>query len=195
MDSGKFPNMDSILDIESISLEDISVREEHFPNLLRYISLLLAILRSRFLVRRFTRILIMKLTYLIDREVLRNFNIPMTRILYINYFKGPYNPSVIEALETLVGRSVLTHGSAEYEYRILLEDRLAELARDCKNMLLEACSRLGVDYRELRKIILRVMKKTVELDNEGRLVAYVHSLPEVKTTPFGKIIKLETLTR
>ncbi len=183
--------MRSILNISSISLSNVRVKEEHFGSLVCYISLLLTTLRRLFLIKKFSRILIMKLVYLLDREALYSLGITVTKMLYINYFQGPYNPSVIDALEHLVDIGVLVHGAATYEYKIASIKDISNLAKEAKDALLNGCRKLGIDYVNFRGIALRTIRKTVELDSRGLLVAYVHSLPEVRQTPFGKVILLK----
>lgn len=183
----------SILNIESISEDNIHVKEEHFPQLVDYVAYLIAICRYRYLVRDYTRFLIVKLCYLIDRELYHKHGYTMTRLYYINYLRGAYNPSIIEALEELCRKGALTHIGAEWSYTILLENELLKHARKLAKTLKEKCNQQNIDYYRIKRTIIKTIKQALKYYINDSLETYIMNLPEIKNTRLGQVISFNNI--
>ncbi|NPA69193.1 MAG: hypothetical protein GXO26_00120 [Crenarchaeota archaeon] len=141
-----------------------------------------------FLVRKITRILINKISFLLDREFKHRLGIRLTDLEYVKYFKGAYCPKLMESLEELTSYAYLSKGVHEWEYTILDRGRLKTRAEELLKELKNRVKMLNLDWKPVRHIFVSTIRRGALLYKTGRLISYTSSLPEVEKTVLGNII-------
>ena len=119
------------------------------------------------------RLTIMKVAYLIEREYYLRTRKRLTSLSYSNYYYGPYNEFVMIALEQLANtRNIRKMDDYTYDLSLInIEDTPS---------LLE----------EVEKKVINIIRKK----SSFTLVDYIHTLKEVKGTPFGEEISFEKIS-
>ena len=119
------------------------------------------------------RLTIMKVAYLIEREYYLETGSRLTSLSYSNYYYGPYNEFVMIALEQLANTGNI--------------QKVDDYTYDLSPVNIED---IPSPLKEVEKRVINIIRKKTSFT----LVDYIHTLREVKGTPFGEEISFKKIS-
>jgi len=130
----------------------------------------------------YTKIRLMKLLYILDREYFKKIGESLTGVDYKNYFYGPYSSQITNALNELEKEGVVT---VEKKVDILEDKEFYIITLNSHNFELSK-----EEMSVIREILSPYLHKSLQ-----ELLDDVYGSSEFSNTPFGEVIKFSNESR
>jgi len=127
----------------------------------------------------YTKLRLVKLLYILDREYFKKYGKNLTGVNYKNYFYGPFSIQITNALEELENEGCV---KIEKKHDILENKEYYIIILNSHNFNLTERERLVIE-----NILTPYFQKSL-----GEILDIVYESPEFLNTPFGEVIKFQS---